>query len=370
MKRYGVLIVDDSAYMRRAIGLLFERDSQFYIVGVARNGIEALEKISRFQPDVVTMDVEMPEMDGIAALERIMKEHPLPVVMLSAHTVEGAKATLQALELGAIDFFLKASLLQENEERGVVDDFLQRVKAAAEGKVRRAGEISAEEAGAGSAPGKTSVGTSAASAASGNEQRNIRGSAKPPVDLVFIGCSTGGPSALQTILPRFPGDFPVPIVVVQHMPPGFTRPLAERFDGLCQLRVKEALSGEELTPGTIYIAPAGFQTIIQRGEGKTDKFLVFSSESDTSLYKPSIDVTLESAAPLFQERILSVILTGMGSDGLEGCRAVKARNGTVLAEAEESCIVYGMPRVVVEAGLADRQVHLSAVYGQIVSYFQ
>lgn len=344
MGRYGVLIVDDSAFMRRAISLLFEKDPEFFVVGVARNGFEAIEKIKRFRPDVVTMDVEMPEMDGITALEQIMKDHPVAVVMLSSLTGEGAEATLTALQLGAVDFFPKSALIKDPADPEMMDDFLMRVKAAASARL----------------PVRNLVGSVKETAA----EKKKEGSAS--VELLIIGCSTGGPSAIQSILPRFTPDFPAGIVVLQHMPPGFTKPLAERFNNMCHLKVKEAEDGDVVTPGVIYVAPAGYQTLFQRArDGKTTLKIV---ADEGQLYKPSIDVSLQSASSIYRNHLLAVILTGMGTDGLIGCGEVKRQRGHVIVEAEESCVVYGMPRAVYEAGHADRQVSLPYIYQEILSY--
>lgn len=341
MSRYGVLIVDDSAFMRRAISLLFEKDPDFFIVGIARSGLEAIEKIQRFKPDVVTMDVEMPEMDGITALEQIMKYHPVAVVMLSTLTGEGAEAALTALQLGAVDFFPKNFLMKEPTEPKIIDDFLMRVKAAASAKLPlRNNDASVKEA--------------------------VKKKNSASVDLLIIGCSTGGPSAIQSILPRFTPDFPAGIVVVQHMPPGFTKPLADRFDTICNLKVKEAEDGDVVMPGVIYVAPAGYQTLFQK---TTDGKIMLKIVLDESkLYKPSIDVTIHSASLIYRDRLLAVILTGMGTDGLIGCSEVKRQRGHVIVEAEESCIVYGMPKAVYEAGYADRQVSLPNIYQEILSF--
>ncbi|MDQ1912916.1 chemotaxis response regulator protein-glutamate methylesterase [Paenibacillus sp. GD4] len=346
MKQYGVLIVDDSAFMRRAISLIFDKDPDFFIVGIARNGIEALEKIHRFRPDVVTMDIEMPEMDGLSALHEIMKSDPVPVVMLSTHTSEGTEASLRALELGAVDFFLKSDLMKDPMDQPVLTDFLARVKAAANAKnIHAAGSGIAKEE-----PFPVPYHDSGSK-----------------TDLLVIGCSTGGPSALQSILPRFSSDFPAGIVVVQHMPPGFTKPLADRFDTICSLQVKEAEDGDMITPGVIHICPAGYHTIFQKAGGRVI-LRVLSSESYNALYKPSVDVTLQSAAVIYGNRLLAVVLTGMGVDGLIGCKEVKLNGGRVLVEAEQSCIVYGMPKAVYEAGLADRQALLGHMYQQIISF--
>lgn len=345
MGRYGVLIVDDSAFMRRAISLLFEKDTDFFITGIARNGLEAIEKIKRFKPDVVTMDVEMPEMDGITALAQIMKVHPVAVVMLSTLTGEGAEATLTALQLGAVDFFPKSSLITDPIDPKKADDFLMRVKAAANAKL----------------PSKNNIASVKEIVAA---EKKKEGTAS--VDLLVIGCSTGGPSAIQSILPRFTPDFPAGIVVLQHMPPGFTKPLADRFDTLCHLKVKEAEDGDVVMPGIIYIAPAGYQTLFQKTyDGKTVLKIV---RDESKLYKPSIDVSLQSASSIYRDRLLAVILTGMGTDGLIGCGEVKRQRGRVIVESEESCIVYGMPKAVYEAGYADRQVSLPHMYQEILSF--
>lgn len=347
MKQYGVLVVDDSSFMRRCISLIIERDPQFFIIGIARNGIDAVEKIQRLKPDIVTMDVEMPEMNGISALKEIMKSCPVPVVMLSNQTETDTKIALEALSLGAVDFFLKSSLVGEEAEDNLIIEFINRIKAiASSGKVQTSEtNIELEKA---------------------KELKVDKSIFSHKRDLLIIGCSTGGPSALQSLLPRFPKELPVPIIVIQHMPPGFTGPLAERFDTICNLHVKEVKNGDLLEIGNIYIAPAGFQTSLQ--ESKDNK-LIFKVEDVSpieTLYKPSINVTLNSAAPIFKNKLLTVILTGMGSDGLIGCRNVRENHGCIIVEAEESCIVYGMPKVVFEAGLSDIQVPLPRIFEQIM----
>jgi two-component system, chemotaxis family, protein-glutamate methylesterase/glutaminase len=343
MKQYRILVVDDSAFMRRAISLILENDPQLTVVGIARNGEEAIEKVKRLQPDLVTMDVEMPKMNGLKALEEIMNSSQVPVVMLSSRTGKGAKETLEALHLGAVDFFLKEDLIKNQGEGNQTEEFLMRLKGIVE-----------------------------ATASTAPEQKSIQIQAKKlkverRTELIFIGCSTGGPSALQKILPHFPKDFHIPIVVAQHMPPGFTQPLAERFDTLCQLNVKEAADGQTVNSGTIYIAPSGYQTRFERRSEGSVIFNVNNHHSDHALYKPSIDISLESAAPIYKESLLSVILTGMGVDGMRGCGFVKEHDGNVFVEAEESCIVYGMPKAVVEAGYIDGQYEISKMYQEIIS---
>ncbi|MCH6263934.1 protein-glutamate methylesterase/protein-glutamine glutaminase [Neobacillus citreus] len=344
MKKYGVLVVDDSAFMRRAISQLIEGDSQFFVVGIARNGLEAIEKVNRLRPDLVTMDVEMPEMNGIAALEQIMNTSPVPIVMLSSRTGEGAAETIQALELGAVDFFLKESLIRSRVEQEHIQEFHMRLKSIVEAKRRP--PVAVKQ----------------------TQLKAVRVVRQRQTELIFIGCSTGGPSALQAILPRFSANFPIPVVVAQHMPAGFTKPLAERFNSLCQLPVQEAKDGQVIKAGNIYIAPSGYQTLFEKKPDGSVVFKIFDKVEGKTLYKPSIDISLNSAAPIFTNRLLSVILTGMGADGTKGCSLVKKYLGHVFVEAEDSCVVYGMPKSVLEAGYADGQFLLSQIYQEIISY--
>ncbi|NRD79359.1 chemotaxis response regulator protein-glutamate methylesterase [Bacillus sp. BRMEA1] len=346
MKKYGILVVDDSAFMRRAISQILEGDPSFFVVGIARNGEEAIEKIQRLKPDLVTMDVEMPIMNGLQALEQIMETSPLPVVMLSSLTKEGAKETLKALELGAVDFFLKDNLLSNPDNNQQIHEFLTRLKGIVKAKPRNIKTVVIPQV---------------------KKTRRIN---KKHIDLIFIGCSTGGPSALQAILPRFPKEFPIPVVVAQHMPPGFTKPLAERFNTLCELNVTEAQHGQTIRPGTIYISPSGFQTRLEKKPDGSVTFRVDNDATDKALYKPCVDISLTSAAPIYTDRLLAIILTGMGVDGMQGSGLVKKNNGTVFVEAEESCVVYGMPKAVQEAGYADGQYLLSHIYDEIISYLK
>lgn len=348
MQRYGVLVVDDSSFMRKSISLIIEKDPQLFVVGIARDGNDAIEKVQRLKPDVVTMDVEMPEMDGVTALQKIMEQCPVPVVMLSNYTEKGAEITIRALEHGAVDFFLKSDLVGQDAEKKVVDDFLYKLRMIAGSAKVHLQEING--LGERVTPKNSSV-----------KKGQL-------VDLVIIGSSTGGPAALQTILPFFPADIRVPVLVLQHMPPGFTKSLSERFDNFCNLQVKEAENGDVLEAGKIFIAPAGYQTLLFRRIDNSISLKIEDIPDENIIYKPSIDITLESAAPIYRERLLTVVLTGMGNDGLLGCRAVKKHNGHVIAEAEESCIVYGMPKAVSEAGLADIQAALPDIFDKIMSY--
>ncbi|UWV46863.1 chemotaxis response regulator protein-glutamate methylesterase [Acetivibrio thermocellus] len=360
MQQYGVLVVDDSSFMRRCISLIIEKDPQLFVIGIARSGAEAIEKVHRLKPDIVTMDVEMPEMDGMTALKEIMRTCPVPVVMLSNRTDKDPKATFQALELGAADFYLKSVLLQENVKPEIIKEFLDKLKAIAQ-KAKKTADKEQEQ-------NAVSENMSEILENILNKPESCIETKSGSADLLIIGCSTGGPSALQSILPRFPKDTHVPIVVLQHMPPGFTKPLAERFDAICNLHVKEAEDGDILEAGNIYIAPAGYQTFLDKKADNVIALRVEDCPAVETLYRPSINVTLDSAAPIYRERLLSVILTGMGNDGLIGCETVKKYNGKVIVEAEESCVVYGMPKVIYEAGLADVQVPLSNIFHEIMHY--
>lgn len=364
MKKFNILVVDDSAYMRKLITQKLEEDPVFSVVGIARDGLEAIEKVKRLKPDLVTMDIEMPKLNGIEALQKIMEDSPVPVVMLSSRTVEGAKDTIRALEIGAIDFFLKDTLINSEVSNKQVQEFFMRLKG-----ILKADRLINKPV------TRTRTVEKPVVLKQPIEKPVIRPQIVEPrsishkqVDLVFIGCSTGGPSALQAILPHFTEDFPVPIVVAQHMPPGFTKPLADRFDTLCHIKVNEIQDGQVMQAGNIYIAPSGYQT---RFEKRQDGKVIFRVDNETktqALYKPCIDISLTSAAPIFKDRLLSVILTGMGVDGMQGCGLVKEFQGTVFVEAEQSCVVYGMPRAVKEAGHADGQYILSQMYQEINSF--
>ncbi|MER2105760.1 MAG: chemotaxis-specific protein-glutamate methyltransferase CheB [Solibacillus sp.] len=342
MEKYGVLIVDDSALMRKTISAMIEASPQFYIIGKARNGRDAIEKIKRLKPTIVTMDIDLPELGGIDALKIIMQDCPVSVVILSNE----ANSSLEAIECGAVDFVLKNQLIQ-SEEPSVLEDFHRRLFTAVNAKLPK--QITEQP--------KKSV------AVKQIKQPPIKGNK----ELLIIGSSTGGPSALQTIMMRLPQTLHVPVLIIQHMPPGFTKPLASRFDALGPLTVKEAEHNEILQAGTIYIAPAGIQTMLKKSE---EGHYVVKQKITTSvetLYKPSIDVTLLALDEASSRTLLMVVLTGMGDDGLKGCRKVKRFGATILAESEETCVVYGMPKVVAEAGLVDKQLPLPQIFDEIMS---
>ncbi|HHY72148.1 MAG TPA: chemotaxis-specific protein-glutamate methyltransferase CheB [Bacillus bacterium] len=342
MEQYSILIVDGSAVMRRTITKFFESDARFVVVGIARTGLEAEKKIVSLNPDIVILNSEITDFDGFVTLRRLMNNNKLQkAVIVSAENEEDAKV-LKALEYGATTIILKKNIVGDTSIADRKAEFISKIEAIIR-NIKKTGTNFKEE----------------------NEEKEKNKDRQ--IELVFIGTSTGGPSALQAILPRFPKDFPVPIIVDQHMPLGFTQSLAARFKSLCQLDVKEAENNEVLQAGIIYIAPSGFQTTLQMVHGNPT-LKVWNHKSSDVLYKPCIDITLTSLAPIYGSHLLAIILTGMGSDGLEGCKLVKNFRGHVIIEAEQSCVVYGMPKAIFESGFYDKQVPLSDIYKQIRSY--
>lgn len=346
------LVVDDSGFFRRRVTEILNADPRIEVVGSAANGAEAVSKALQLRPDVITMDVEMPIMDGITAVRHIMQRAPTPVLMFSSMTTEGAQATLDALEAGAVDFLPKRFediSADRDEARRVL---CARVRLlAARGLKRGTAELARQA---------TAVGAHAAVRATRAAAPSFDGSLpaehKGHAQIVVIGTSTGGPVALQEILTRLPGNFPLPIVLVQHMPASFTSAFARRLDGLCKISVREAADGDALAPGLALLAPGGRQLVFER-QGRQVAVRVVEAAPGQN-YKPSVDVTFESAARIYADRTLAVVLTGMGADGREGARALKRTGAQVWAQDEASCVVYGMPAAVVEAGLADHEFAL------------
>lgn len=346
-----VLVVDDSAFMRKALTSMLQEDSEIKVVGTARDGLEAIQMIQTLKPDVVTMDVEMPRMDGITALKEIMSKYPLPVIMVSSLTTEGAKVTLEALELGAVDFIPKnLSELSVN---------IVKIKGMLIEKIKTIGKRGIVKRKLNLMPYETKK------EGPKTEIPKTRISTERKVGIVSFGTSTGGPKALQEIIPKFPKDFPVPIVIAQHMPPNFTKPFAERLDQLSQLNVKEAEEGEVIKPGNVYIAPGrGHMRLKRRG---IETLISISEDKEEFIYRPSVDALMLSVAECFPGRSLGVILTGMGNDGAKGCKKIKETGGRVFAQNEETCVVYGMPRAVVEMGIADKVIPLDEMAGEIIN---
>ncbi|MCW8906286.1 MAG: chemotaxis response regulator protein-glutamate methylesterase [Sedimenticola sp.] len=338
-----VLVVDDSAFFRRRIADILGQDAAIEVVGFAGDGESAIREARRLKPDVITMDVEMPVLDGISAVKRIVAENPTPILMFSSLTHEGAKATLDALEAGAVDFLPK----QFNGGRGQDASMLlaRRVVAlGSRGINRRLGTIIRPQ-------GKPAPATPVAP---GGATRR-RGSYK----LVTIGASTGGPVAIQKLLSTLPASFPLPLLLVVHMPASFTPAYAERLNSQCAIEVKEASDGDRLKPGHAYLAPGGKQMVL---EGRADGMVLKIKESTSDqTYRPCVDVSFGSAARILPGEVLAIILTGMGADGKQAARLLKEGGSTVWSQNEESCVVYGMPQAVEKAGLSDRVLALDEI---------
>ena len=384
-----VVIADDSAFMRMVLSDMFKKQSDFEVVGVAKNGKEAVEKVKELNPDLVTMDVNMPVMDGLQALEAIMKDCPTPVVMFSSLTQEGAKATIKALSLGAVDFVSKVGGSISKVDT-VEDEILSKARAAAYAKVGGKRRFMPPPS---LAPQPASSPPTVASVPPVKSEPTMRrislptrkGYTPPPSlppltprpkptvhaapagggtgrKLVVLGCSTGGPKALQTVVAGLPRSLPCGVLIVQHMPPGFTKSLAERLNEISQISVKEAENHDMIKAGQVYIAPGNYHMTVT-GSGRE---IVLNQDPPIGTLRPAADVLFRSAAPLGRD-IVSVILTGMGSDGALGMTEIKKTGGYVIAESEETAIVYGMPKAVVDLGLADEIKPLQDIAGAIVS---
>jgi two-component system chemotaxis response regulator CheB len=342
MGKIRVLVVDDAVVIRRLVSEELSADPALEVVGTAANGRIALARMTQVQPDVVILDVEMPEMDGLATLAELRKTYPrVPVVMFSSLTQRGAEATLDALALGASDYFPKPAQAGGLEASLAVvrEQLIPKIKALC----RRADAAPPPPAAAPPRP---------------------RSAGPGPVQVVAIGASTGGPNALAEVFRRLPADIPVPVVLVQHMPPLFTRLLAERLSAQFPLRVREAAPGNVLQPGHVWIAPGDHHMVVAR-DGLHVRTLLNQDPPENSC-RPAVDVLLRSVAAAFGPGALTVILTGMGQDGLRGCEAVREAGGQVLAQDEATSVVWGMPGAVARAGLADRVLPLSLIADEIL----
>ncbi|MDA8079848.1 MAG: chemotaxis response regulator protein-glutamate methylesterase [Nitrospiraceae bacterium] len=336
MRRIRVLAVDDSAFVRKALQRIFQSDPDIELVGLACSGREALEKVRTLKPDVITLDVMMPEMDGIETLRAIMDELPTPVLMLSQLTRDGAELTLKALEMGAMDFVDKSST-------GMMDFFdlakeiIGKVKSIAGGRPLRIATREAEL---------------------------YRGRTKGLVDIVAMGASTGGPMALHMILPKFPHEISFGLLIVQHMPRGFTAPLAKRLDATSSIAVREAEEGDAVEPGTALIAPAGLHmTVRTTGSGYKVRLDI---EPMDEIHRPSVNVLFRSVGERAGGRSIGVLLTGMGSDGARGMGVIKEQGGFTIAQDEATSAIYGMPRAAAEGGVVDMVLPLTSIAGEVL----
>jgi two-component system chemotaxis response regulator CheB len=336
-----VLVVDDSAYVRKMMTQMLTRSPFVEVVGAARDGKEALELAAELKPDVITCDLNMPEMDGVGFVREQMARQPVPIVIISVAGPSGDQV-LAALEAGAVDFLQKPTALATDRLLDVADELVAKVKAAAAAQMWRI------------VPAGTA--RDAAARPSTITARNA--------DIVVIGISTGGPQALKVLVPQLPADFPVPVAMVLHMPVGYTELYARKLDQLSLMRVKEAEEGEPITAGTAYLAPAGRHLSFRKQGAQVVAHL--DVRPLDMPHRPAVDVLFQSAAEVYGARVLGVVMTGMGADGRDGSAWIKARGGQVITEAEQSCVVYGMPRSVVEAGLSDTTASLERMFDVIL----
>lgn len=355
MRAINVLVVDDSAFMRRAISKMLEGEQDIVVCATARSGEEGVSKVLQYRPDVITMDVEMPGVGGLEAVRQIMAQRRTPIIMVSSLTHEGADTTFRALELGAVDFISKPDAAYVNIT-DVARDLVAKVRTFA----HRPAETSVTLAPSGHGPSMAVVVPRILA---------MPGLPKIPTayhrvgrdafECVAIGTSTGGPVALSKLIPRLPADFPCPILIVQHMPLGFTRPLSERLNSQSKISVKEAAVGMSLRAGEVLIVPSGKQVSLRTtGYGVE---IGLHADDGTSLHVPSVDVMTEAVARIYGRTAIGVIMTGMGQDGVRGLRVLKSRGGFVIGQDEATCVVYGMPRAAAKEGLVDRVADLTEI---------
>lgn len=340
MKPVRVLIIEDSAFMRKMITEILMSDERIQVIGTAKNGEDGLRKIKSLSPDVVTIDIEMPVMDGITALENIMKTDPIPVVMLSSLTNKGAEQTILAISMGAVDFITKPSGSISLDIEVMKDEIISKVMMASQAKVKKKPIVN-------------------------DPSFQISSPQQYSETIVTIGTSTGGPRALQQVLTSLPADFPVPILIVQHMPPNFTKSLADRLNTLCLIKIKEAVHGEVIKKGTAYIAPGDYH--MKARKAGMSLAIELTKEPQRNGHRPSVNVLFDSISELKRMNKICVVLTGMGKDGADGIKQIKSLDdeAIVIAESEESSIVYGMPAAAIATEYVNQVVHLNKV-GEVI----
>lgn len=388
-----VLIADDSAFMRLSIDKMLSREPEFKVVGFCNDGEEVISKIMELKPDVLTLDIEMPKMNGLLVLEKIMNEIPMPVIMVSSLTKSGTEETIKALELGAVDVIAKPGSFVSLKITDIFEELSQKIKCAAKAKVKTIKQLEQNNA---------KIRFLAEKIKSRVEQiaKDINLKDYKPLikvhlevketkqeeksttklhitekvtsfipEIIMIGVSTGGPASIQKIILTLPEDFPCGIIIAQHMPLGFTKSLASRLNSLSKIEVKEAEEGDSIKSGRVLIAPSGMQTRIRK------RFVGFNTsirkdEDKNYLYKPSIDVLFTSGSEMYKNKTLGIIMTGMGNDGTEGCRHIKKAGGQIFVQSEESCIVSSMPHSVIKHGLQDKIIPLEFISEQIINLFK
>jgi two-component system chemotaxis response regulator CheB len=386
--RVTVLIADDSAFMRTSLTRMIESDEGLSVIGTAQTGLEALAKINSLQPDVVTLDIDMPGMDGLQTLKRVMSDKPRPIIIVSSLARGGAEATIEALALGAFDCIAKSLSYGSEDVLKVQNELISKIKAAAAAGMSAArlpetsnaplrlaaaaghyGEVQAAEAHARNlqAPEVVAERTPVQQAPVGRiaAKRSAATTAQVP-SIIAIGTSTGGPKALQEVLSALPGNLSVPIIIVQHMPLGFTGPFAKRLDALCALEVHEAANGELVESGHVYVAPAGKHLTIRR-RNTSEATVCLSVLPRNVLHIPSVDVMMSSVAEVFHASAMGIILTGMGGDGAQGMQAIFRGGGRTLGQDQASCVVYGMPRSCEELGVLSEVVALADIPSRILA---
>lgn len=351
-KKIKVFVVDDSLLIRTIMTKMIEESSEFELVGTASNGKIALDLIAKTNPDVITMDIEMPEMNGLAALSRIMAEMPTPVIILSAHSKEGADLTITALELGAVDFITKPHPIFSRTIEDIKKEIYIKLRTASLIRVKKIDPIEID------------------AKSTKHYERKHRISSQQPHDtrscenIISMGVSTGGPKALSTIIPTIPPDINATFLIVQHMPIGFTEALADRLNTLSRIEVKEAKNGEMLGPGKVFIARGDFHLIVEKNDRTF--FTRLSRNGYDSSFRPSIDVLMKSTADHFRDKNIGVIMSGMCADGVEGVRDIKRNGGTVIAQDEETSTIFGMNKIAIQLGCVDHIVPLNKIVPTIL----
>lgn len=368
-----VLVVDDSNFFQHRLKDIINEHPDLKVIGIASNGREAVEKAEQLKPDIITMDFEMPVMDGVTAIKLIMANRKVPILMFSSLTYEGAKVTLDALAAGALDFIPKDFAEVSRSSEVLKKKLHERLITLAGATARVAPVIEPRPTSVTSpahlrapvpipsAPARAVVNSPADDSVKASGADNYRLKKQPK--LLVIGASTGGPVALAEVLTTLPANFPLPIVLVQHMPENFTKAFAERLNKQCNIRVREAVDGDQLQPGLALLAPGGKQLMLDRRNGGSVRVL---PDDERVNYKPSLDITFGSAANLYADKVLGVVLTGMGSDGCKGARLLKEAGSALWSQDEASCVIYGMPMAVARAGLTDKVLSLKEIGPRLV----
>ena len=367
-KKLKVLVVDDSGFFQRRVTEIINADARLEVVATASNGYEGITMALAFKPDVITMDYEMPVMDGVTAVREIMRQCPTPILMFSSLTYEGARITLDALDAGAVDFLSKrfdAIAASEAQLHKTLTDKICEVAATSNNFANRASAVSTRTNLSNNSGSRFNKAYSEKNTQASTQEKtpfinyfNSQEKSLRHIEVIVIGTSTGGPAALQTIFKQIPESFSKPIVIVQHMPGSFTKAFAERLNKQSPLTVLEASNGQKLRPGHVYVAPGGMQLMVDSRNGGSIRI---HESNERISYRPSVDIALASAAKNFGAKALAIILTGMGADGKEGAQLLKQAGGAIWAQDEASCVIYGMPKAVVNAGIVDKVLSLETI---------